>query len=170
MLLIYPVKKFLLMLFRISDRLARKGGVGKSTIATNLAFELARMGGRVGLLDVDVHGPSLPVLVKPDDSAVRRSPLGKGMVYPINHQGVRMMSLGYVSSEVREFVLVDSFARISLLSNTVLVLPEWRPRKWARRWSNNPKRSNVGKGGYSAVSEKFDTHWKGLQISSHFIA
>lgn len=58
------------------------------------------MGGRVGILDLDVYGPSLPVLVRPDDPAVRQSPLGSGMVYPIEHKGVKMLSLGFVSSKV----------------------------------------------------------------------
>ncbi|KAL7466185.1 hypothetical protein ACHAXS_006475 [Conticribra weissflogii] len=76
-----------------------KGGVGKSSIATNLAYELSSMGGRVGLVDLDVYGPSLPLLVRPDDPTVRKSPpeLGVGMVEPIEHRGVKLMSLGYVS-------------------------------------------------------------------------
>lgn len=74
-----------------------KGGVGKSTVAANLAYEMARMGGRVGLLDIDIYGPSLAIIVQPDDPSVRPSPLGKGMVYPIEHEGVKLLSLGYVS-------------------------------------------------------------------------
>jgi len=77
-----------------------KGGVGKSTVAVNLAYELARAGGRVGLLDLDIYGPSLAILVKPDDAAVRPSPLGSGIVYPLEHKGVKLLSLGYVSPKV----------------------------------------------------------------------
>jgi Mrp family chromosome partitioning ATPase len=74
-----------------------KGGVGKSTIAANLAYQLAASGGRIGLLDLDVYGPSLPLLVKPSDPTVRKSPLGEGIIQPIEHKGVNLMSLGYVS-------------------------------------------------------------------------
>jgi ATP-binding protein involved in chromosome partitioning len=69
-------------------------------VAVNLAYELARMGGRIGLLDVDIYGPSLPILLKADDPAVRPSPLGAGMVYPITHKGLKVLSLGYVSPKV----------------------------------------------------------------------
>jgi len=69
-----------------------------------LAYELARMGGRVGLLDVDLYGPSLPVLIHPADVSIRRSPLGEGMVYPIEHEGVKVLSLGYVALNVSTVV------------------------------------------------------------------
>jgi Mrp family chromosome partitioning ATPase len=66
----------------------------------NLAYQLARMGGRIGLLDLDLFGPSLPVLVRPEDTTVRRSPLGEGMVLPIEHENVKLLSLGYVNVNV----------------------------------------------------------------------
>jgi ATP-binding protein involved in chromosome partitioning len=68
-----------------------KGGVGKSTIAVNLALGWAAMGARVGLLDADIYGPSLPLLlgvegVKPEMRDKR--------VLPIETQGVKLMSIG----------------------------------------------------------------------------
>lgn len=75
-----------------------KGGVGKSTVAVNLAYELAAGGGRIGLLDLDLYGPSLPVLVRPTDCTIRRSPLGTGLVYPITHENVKLLSLGFVNT------------------------------------------------------------------------
>ena len=74
-----------------------KGGVGKSTVSANLAYALAATGAKVGLLDLDIYGPSLPTLVKPEDLTVRRSELGKSMVKPLVHEKVKMLSLGFVS-------------------------------------------------------------------------
>jgi len=54
----------------------------------------------IGLIDVDIYGPSLPTLVKLDDYKVRRSPLGAGMILPLQHRGVKMISLGFVSPSV----------------------------------------------------------------------
>ncbi|GKY95154.1 hypothetical protein MPSEU_000479000 [Mayamaea pseudoterrestris] len=75
-----------------------KGGVGKSTVAVNLAYELAAMGGRVGLVDLDIYGPSLPMLVRPMDVTIRSSSLGNGFVYPIEHEKVKLLSLGFVNA------------------------------------------------------------------------
>jgi ATP-binding protein involved in chromosome partitioning len=69
-----------------------KGGVGKSTVAANLALALARMGQRVGLLDADVYGPSVPIMFgissRPQVAENKR-------IYPIEKYGVRLMSIGF---------------------------------------------------------------------------
>ena len=73
-----------------------KGGVGKSTVALHLAYSLAAMGGRVGLFDADIHGPSLPSMVVPEDTRVVRLE-DKGWLRPLRHEGVKLMSYGWVS-------------------------------------------------------------------------
>lgn len=74
-----------------------KGGVGKSTISVNLAYALASRGMKVGLLDTDIYGPSLPQLVKPTCSKIKKSRLGDGMILPIEYEGVKLLSIGHVS-------------------------------------------------------------------------
>jgi ATP-binding protein involved in chromosome partitioning len=70
-----------------------KGGVGKSTVAVNLALALAQSGARTGLLDADVYGPSIPVML----GATDRRPLSRGnKLIPIEAHGILAMSLGFL--------------------------------------------------------------------------
>ncbi len=72
-----------------------KGGVGKSTVAVNLAVALAKNGLRVGLLDADVYGPSIPVMFGLVGQRPRMEAGGKRLV-PFERYGVRFMSLGFL--------------------------------------------------------------------------
>jgi ATP-binding protein involved in chromosome partitioning len=67
-----------------------KGGVGKSTVAANLAIALARAGRRVGLVDADIYGPSLPRLMGNHD----RPELSDKRIVPVDAWGVKMLSIG----------------------------------------------------------------------------
>lgn len=70
-----------------------KGGVGKSTVAVNLAMALALSGKQVGLLDVDIHGPSIPTMLGLEGQRV----LGDGQaLVPMSLNGVKVMSLGFL--------------------------------------------------------------------------
>lgn len=73
-----------------------KGGVGKSTVAVNLACALARMGLKVGLADADVYGPSVPTMTGTEGSQIEVAVEdGKELFIPVEKFGVKWMSIGY---------------------------------------------------------------------------
>jgi ATP-binding protein involved in chromosome partitioning len=72
-----------------------KGGVGKSTIAVNLALALQKLGHRVGLLDIDIYGPSLPTLL----GVTERPNVSNGRILPLDVAGLRVMSLGFLMED-----------------------------------------------------------------------
>ena len=73
-----------------------KGGVGKSTVTANLAVSLAKMGFKVGVLDADIYGPSMPIML----DVVNERPLavnvdGKSKMQPVENYGVKLLSIGF---------------------------------------------------------------------------
>lgn len=73
-----------------------KGGVGKSTVAANMAIALANKGYRVGLLDADIHGPSMPKMFRTEDCRpVSVEEDGRTLIEPIEQYGVKMLSIGF---------------------------------------------------------------------------
>ena len=77
-----------------------KGGVGKTTVAVNLAVALARLGATVGLLDADVYGPNVPTMLGVNDQPAARGET----ILPLEGYGVRVMSMGFLNPERKPLI------------------------------------------------------------------
>ncbi len=102
----YQDEKLKKALSRIKHKiviLSGKGGVGKSSIATNIAVGLSMQGKKVGLMDVDVHGPSIPRLLKLDGA---RPEVGASGMYPIPwSKNLSVISLGFLLPSKEDSVI-----------------------------------------------------------------
>lgn len=107
-----------------------KGGVGKSTVSVNLALTLAKTGAKVGLMDADIYGPSIPIMFGVQGQRPLMTEVnGKNMIVPLEKFGVQLMSIGLlvddknavvwrgpmVSSAIRQFITDVNWGELDYL-------------------------------------------------------
>ncbi|XP_022960990.1 fe-S cluster assembly factor HCF101, chloroplastic-like [Cucurbita moschata] len=97
-----------------------KGGVGKSTVAVNLAYTLAGMGARVGIFDADVYGPSLPTMVSPENRLLEMNPETRTII-PTEYLGVKLVSFGFAG----QGRAIMRGPMVSGVINQLLTTSEW---------------------------------------------
>ena len=88
--------------------------MGKSTTAVNLAYTLAQMGAKVGILDGDVYGPSLPTMVKPDPPVLRMDAETRAILPP-EFEDVKVVSLGFHGTFAFPVRHLACFSSVSVL-------------------------------------------------------
>jgi Mrp family chromosome partitioning ATPase len=102
--------------------LSGKGGVGKSTVAVNIAVALAMEGKQVGILDVDFHGPSIPTLLKLNGNPIKA---GDDGILPVDYvEGIKVMSIGFFMPEQDKAVIWRGPMKINVIKQ-LLAEVDW---------------------------------------------
>ncbi len=101
-----------------------KGGVGKSTVTANLAVTLSKMGFKVGILDADVYGPSMPIMFDVAESKpLARNVNGRSKMVPVENYGVKMLSLGFFTQPDQAVIWRGAMASKAL--NQMIFDADW---------------------------------------------